>query len=36
MAFSSYKTIGEVLKAYQTTYTESNFISEAEFNLVTA
>jgi hypothetical protein len=33
MAFSSYKTIGEVLKAFQTTYTESNFIGEAEFNI---
>ncbi|MDZ8108642.1 MAG: hypothetical protein RM338_23875 [Nostoc sp. DedQUE12a] len=33
MAFSSYKTIGEVLKAFQTTYTESNLIKEAEFNI---
>lgn len=33
MAFSSYKTIGEVLKAFQTTYTESNFMGEAEFNI---
>ncbi|MEH1785677.1 hypothetical protein [Nostoc sp.] len=33
MAFSSYKTIGEVLKAFKTTYTESNFIGEAEFNI---
>jgi hypothetical protein len=33
MAISSYKTIGEVLKAFQTTYTESNFIREAEFNI---
>ncbi|MEA5625941.1 hypothetical protein [Nostoc sp. UHCC 0251] len=33
MAFSSYKTIGEVLKAFQTTYTESNFIGETEFNI---
>lgn len=34
MAFSSYKTIGEVLKAFQTTYTELNFIGEAEFNIL--
>jgi len=33
MAFSSYKTIGEVLKAFQVIYTEANFISEAEFNV---
>ncbi|KAB8321186.1 hypothetical protein SD81_006830 [Tolypothrix campylonemoides VB511288] len=33
MAFSSYKTIGEVLKAFQVTYTESNFMNEAEFAL---
>ncbi len=33
MAFSSYKTIGEVLKAFQVFYTEANFIGEAEFNV---
>jgi hypothetical protein len=33
MAFSSYKTIGEVLKAFQVTYTEDNFISETIFNV---
>lgn len=33
MAFSSYKTIGEVLKAFQVIYTEANFIGEAEFNV---
>ncbi|MEH2235827.1 hypothetical protein [Nostoc sp.] len=33
MAFSSYKTIGEVLKAFQVFYTEANFIAEAEFNV---
>ena len=33
MAFSSYKTIGEVLKAFQVTYTESNFMGEAEFHV---
>jgi hypothetical protein len=31
MAFSSFKTIGEVLKAFQVTYTEANFISELAF-----
>ncbi|MBN3949144.1 MAG: hypothetical protein HWQ38_22815 [Nostoc sp. NMS7] len=33
MAFSSYKTIGEVLKTFQVIYTEANFIGEAEFNV---
>ncbi|MEH2265925.1 hypothetical protein [Nostoc sp.] len=33
MAFSSYKTIGEVLKAFQIFYTEANFIGEVEFNV---
>jgi len=33
MAFSSYKTIGEVLKAFQVTYTELNFMDEAEFSV---
>ncbi len=33
MAFSNYKTISEVLKAFQTTYTESNFIGKADFNI---
>ncbi|WP_193196853.1 hypothetical protein [Nostoc sp. MG11] len=33
MAFSSFKTIGEVLKAFQVTYTESNFIGEVKFNI---
>ncbi|MBV6626156.1 MAG: hypothetical protein KI793_25010 [Rivularia sp. (in: Bacteria)] len=33
MAFSNFKTIGEVLKEYQVTYTEANFMGEAEFNI---
>lgn len=33
MGFSSYKTIGQVLKAFQVTYTESDFISEVPFNV---
>ncbi|MGF2013962.1 hypothetical protein [Nostoc sp. DedVER01b] len=33
MAFSSYKTIGEVLKAFQIFYKEANFIGEVEFNV---
>jgi hypothetical protein len=33
MAFSSYKTISEVLKEFQVTYTESNFIGEATFQI---
>ena len=31
MAFSSYKTLGGVLKTFQVTYTESNFMGEAGF-----
>lgn len=31
MAFSNFKTIGEVLKEYQVTYTEENFMGETEF-----
>lgn len=33
MAYSSYKTISEVLKAFQVTYTEANFIVETQFNI---
>lgn len=33
MAFSNYKTIGEVLKAFQVTYTEANFIEEIQFDI---
>ena len=33
MAFSNYKTIGEVLKAFQVTYTEANFIVEVAFEV---
>lgn len=33
MAFSNYKTIGEVLKAFQVIYTEANFVGEVEFNI---
>ncbi|WP_413173180.1 hypothetical protein [Anabaena azotica] len=33
MAFSNYKTIGEVLKAFQVTYTEANFINEIAFTI---
>ncbi|MBW4478571.1 MAG: hypothetical protein KME54_17345 [Tolypothrix brevis GSE-NOS-MK-07-07A] len=33
MAFSSFKTIGEVLKTFQVTYTEENFISELAFTV---
>jgi hypothetical protein len=33
MAFSNYKTIGEVLKAFQVTYTEANFINEIYFSI---
>ncbi|MBW4634698.1 MAG: hypothetical protein KME30_23150 [Iphinoe sp. HA4291-MV1] len=33
MSFSSYKTIGEVLKAFQVIYTEANFVGEVEFNI---
>ena len=33
MAFSSYKDIGSVLKEFQITYTEANFMSEIEFSI---
>ncbi|NJM71973.1 MAG: hypothetical protein HC862_18265 [Scytonema sp. RU_4_4] len=33
MAFSNYKTIGDVLKAFQVVYTEANFVGEVEFNI---
>lgn len=33
MPFSSYKTIGSVLKEFQITYTEANFIVEADLNI---
>jgi hypothetical protein len=33
MAFSNYKDIGSVLKEFQITYTEANFMSEVEFNI---
>jgi hypothetical protein len=33
MAFSNYKSIGEVLKAFQVTYTEANFIGAVEFQV---
>ncbi len=33
MAFSNYKIIGEVLKEFQVTYDESNFMGEADFNV---
>jgi hypothetical protein len=33
MAFSNFKTIGEVLKEYQVTYTQSNFVGETPFNV---
>lgn len=33
MAFSNYKTIGEVLKAFQVTYTEANFLEEIQFDI---
>ncbi|MBD2775421.1 hypothetical protein [Iningainema tapete] len=33
MAFSSYKTVGEVLKEFQVKYLEANFMSEAEFDV---
>ncbi|OUL18676.1 hypothetical protein BV372_34190 [Nostoc sp. T09] len=33
MAFNNYKTIGEVLKAFQVIYTEANFIGETAFNI---
>ncbi|HEY9612083.1 MAG TPA: hypothetical protein V6C93_22165, partial [Allocoleopsis sp.] len=33
MAFSSYKSIGAVVKEFQTKYTEADFIGEIEFNI---
>lgn len=33
MAFNNCKTIGEVLKEYQITYTEANFVEEIPFNV---
>ncbi|GJD16059.1 hypothetical protein RIVM261_010150 [Rivularia sp. IAM M-261] len=33
MAFSSYKTIGEVVKEYQVTYTEANFVIATSFHI---
>jgi hypothetical protein len=33
MAFSNFKTIGEVLKTFQVIYTEANFVEEIEFNI---
>lgn len=33
MALSSYKDIGSVLKEFQITYTEANFMGEVEFNI---
>ncbi len=33
MAFSSYKSIGVVVKEFQTKYTEADFIDEIEFNI---
>jgi hypothetical protein len=33
MAFSNYKTISEVVKEYQVTYTEANFVIETSFNI---
>ncbi len=33
MAFSSYKSIGAVVKEFQVKYTEADFISEIEFNI---
>jgi len=33
MPFSAYKTVGSVLKEFQITYTESNFIVETEFHV---
>ncbi|MBW4601249.1 MAG: hypothetical protein KME29_17155 [Calothrix sp. FI2-JRJ7] len=33
MPFSSYRTIGEVVKEYQVTYTEANFVIETSFNI---
>lgn len=33
MLFSAYKTVSSVLKEFQITYTQSNFIIETEFNI---
>ena len=33
MAFSSYKSIGAVVKEFQVKYTEADFIVETEFNI---
>jgi hypothetical protein len=33
MSFSSYKTLGDAIKAFQITYTESNFITEVPFQI---
>ncbi|MBH8566560.1 hypothetical protein I8748_31155 [Nostoc sp. CENA67] len=33
MPFNDYKTIGEVVKAFQVIYTEANFIGEVEFHI---
>lgn len=33
MPFSNYKTVGAVLKEFQITYTESNFMQETEFSI---
>ena len=33
MAFSNYKTIGAVIKEFQITYTEANFIVETAFSV---
>nr|WP_293136177.1 hypothetical protein [Microcoleus sp. bin38.metabat.b11b12b14.051] len=33
MGFSNYKNIGEVLKKFQVTYTEANFVKETEFSI---
>ncbi len=33
MGFSNYKDIGEVLQEFQVTYTEGNFMGEAEFSI---
>ena len=33
MSFGNYKTILAVLKSFQMTYTEANFIGEAELNI---
>lgn len=33
MAFSNYRTIGAVIKEFQLTYTEANFIIEKAFSI---